>query len=109
MQQLSIASIILVLSSAYTIFLLHIATSAYVLQKALAFPVIILFLSFYFSSSSSWKKILTTNGKWLLLFVCTTVIQLLILSTGGLKSPFLILIHLLMVGLSFLFSFFIGL
>jgi PAS domain-containing protein len=109
MQQLLTAGIILAVSFGYVTLLSGIAITAYSLQKAVVFPVILLTLVFYFSSRGSWRKMLLTQSRWLMLFLCTILIHLTILSTGGLKSPFLILIHLFTVGLGFMFSFSVAL
>src|SRR5438552_1714713 len=105
MRQLLIAAIIFTVCSTYVYLLSNLANSPLVLQKAVVFPVVIFFFLLYFSPTSSWKKILASNSKWILLFLCTMLVLLIILSTGGFKSPFLILIHLSMVGISFLFTF----
>lgn len=108
MRQLLIALIVLLSSSIYVLGLSSISASPYVLQKSLVLPIIIFFLFLYFSSYSSWKQMLIGKQKWLSLFLCAIFVQILILSTGGITSPFLILIHLAMIGLSFIFSFWVA-
>jgi PAS domain-containing protein len=75
------------------------------MQKALVVPAIILIIIFYRSSISSWRNLLKGREKWLLLLSGTVLVELLVISTGGFESPFLILIHLLMIGISFIFGF----
>lgn len=52
---------------------------------------------------------MTKRDKWLLLFLATIFTQILVISTGGLDSPFLILFHMAMIGISFIFSFSVSL
>src|SRR5579862_9085518 len=93
-----------ILSSIYLIFVAYIADSAYSLQKALVLPIIFLAFTLY-----RLPKILKNEAlnfeKYVFLFWINTVIQLLIISTGGLQSPFIILILLSMIGMSLFFSF----
>ncbi len=97
-------SIIFILSSAYVIFVDYTAISIQSFQKALVLPTIFLILISY-----RLPKIVKTEGlsfeKWLFVFWGNVVIQMLVISTGGLQSPFLILLHFSMIGLSLLFNF----
>lgn len=43
--------------------------------------------------------------KWILVFFALLIVQLTILSTGGIYSPFLILLHLLILGIGIFFDF----
>src|SRR6266705_1672248 len=83
-----------ILSSLYVLILNYFAGSSRVIQKAIVLPIAILLILCYRSARSSWQELLNRNSKWLLLFLCTVFIQLLVLSTGGLISPFLIFIYL---------------
>ena len=103
------ALITFILSSSYVLFIDHLLLSPRVLQKVLVVPVIIFIFVLYYSARNSWKLFTNPNDKWLFLFGGTAFIQILVLATGGLQSPFLILVHLLMIGISFLFSFAISL
>lgn len=96
---------ILCFSSLYVIILDSIAFSSRSLQQAIVLLVITIFSILYKYSRHSWKEFTNTEGKFFFISSGTAFVQLLVLSTGGLQSPFLILIHLFMLGLSFLFSF----
>lgn len=104
MRQLLISTFIIVLASIYVLFLNQLAESSRVTQKAIVIPLFLLLILYYFIKPS-WKKLTQNRSKWFLLFVITLLIQLLVLATGSLTSPFLILIHFCMIGLSFIFSF----
>ncbi|HSW89150.1 MAG TPA: PAS domain-containing protein [Candidatus Saccharimonadales bacterium] len=103
--QLVISIITFLLSSIYVLFLDHIAASARSLEKALILPIVILLFAIYRISRISWKEFENNNEKWIFLFWGAALIQMLVLATGGLHSPFLILIHLFMIGLCFVFTF----
>ncbi len=53
---------------------------------------------------SSIKKRIGNWGRWTFLFIINLLIQLLILYTGALESPFFIFFHLAFLGISFIFS-----
>jgi hypothetical protein len=108
MKQLFTAGIILTLASGYVLLLNYTADSTQVVQKTIAVPLFILMLLYYFINPS-WKKLLLYRSKWLLLFILTLLVQLVVLATGNFSSYFLILIHLCMIGFSFIFSFSISL
>lgn len=95
----------LFLSSGYVLFLDHLALSSRALQRSLVLPVVIVLIIIYRSSVRSWGEFLNHWGKLFFLFWGAVLVQMLVLSTGGLRSPFLILIHLFMILLSFIFSF----
>src|SRR5258708_3089248 len=97
------------ISSLYVFFLDYLSPSTRSLERAIIPPLIIFLIIMYCFFRFSWNKLLKYNEKWLFLFWGTSIIQLLVLATGGLHSPFLILIHLFMIGLCFLFTFSAGL
>jgi len=106
--QLLISGILFFFSSGFVIIVDYFATSSRSFQKALVLPILFLIFALY-----RLPKILK-NGflnyeKLLFLFWGNVFIQMLILSTGGLQSPFFILFHLSLIGLSLLFSFSTGL
>ena len=65
---------------------------------ALLLVVILIAINMFYYAS------VHTEGKWFLLFLTTLVVQLLVVSTGGLQSPFLILFHLQALGISLLLN-----
>lgn len=71
--------------------------------------IIILSLFIIIAVNGLWlkqfKKIFAKWGKWTLLFISNLVIQLTVLYTGGLYSPFIIFFHFFTLGISFIFSF----
>ena len=103
--QYLIAFITIAASSIYVLFLDHLLLSPRSLQKILVIPIIIIGLAVYYAVKRSTKLLQTKYDKWLFLFGCTAFIQLLILASGGFQSPFLILIHLFMISISFFLSF----
>ncbi len=107
--QMLFAAFTFVLSSLYVLLLDHITLSSRILQKVLVIPIIILLFVLYHTIKKSGKFFSSPKDKWTFLFGGTVFIQMLVLATGGLTSPFLILIHLFMIGISFLFSFSIAL
>lgn len=92
-------------SSIYVLLLDHIASSSHSLQKALVVVIVVLLMILYRYTKHTWKELTTWYGKAFLIFWGTVLVELLILSTGGFQSPFLVLIHLLMICISFVFSF----
>jgi PAS domain-containing protein len=92
-------------SSGYSLLLDHLAYSSRGIQKALVLPVIILMIVIYYSPVSTWNAYMKHHGRWFFLFGGTVLVQTLIVATGAFQSPFLVLIHLFMIALSFLFSF----
>ena len=103
--QLLIASLTMFLASGYVLFLAHLTLSSRVLQKVMVIPTLILLIVLYYAAKNSWKIFSDHYNLPIALFAVTVFLQLLIISTGGISSPFLILIHLFMVTISFLFSF----
>lgn len=98
-----------VLSTLYVLFLNHISSSPRSLQKALVIILVTLLFIIYRFSRNSWSNLTVGINKLFFIFWLTIFLQLLIVSTGGLQSPFLILIHFFIIGLSFIFSFFLAL
>jgi PAS domain-containing protein len=96
-------------SSGYVLFLDYLLQSHRELQKVLIAPLLIFLILFLRFFNNPWKLVTYKPNKLLLLFCVTIFIELLILSTGGLQSPFLILLHLTMITISFFFTFTISL
>lgn len=103
--QIVIALIAFLISSVYVIILDRLAFTSYALLKVLVLPIIIFLIALYRAPSESWREFTHSSDKWIFLLGGTVFIQILILSTGGLYSPFLVLIHIFMLGVSFIFSF----
>lgn len=103
--QIILSFITFTLASIYVLFLDHISASTRSLEKALILPIVILLIAIFRISRISWKDFITNNEKWIFLFWGAALVQMLVLATGGLNSPFLILIHLFMIGLCFIFTF----
>src|SRR5256885_1083299 len=100
MSELMIALITFIISSSYVIIVDYLSISPQIIQKSITLPILLflILIFFYRKTITSWREILNHGNKYLLLFFCTTFLQLLVLSTGGIYSPFLILIYILMVG-----------
>lgn len=95
-------------SSAYVLLLNHLAFSSRSLQHAFVIILLTVFVISFRYYRQEGKALNSKEAKFFFIFGGTVLTQLLILSTGGLSSPFFILIHLFMIGLSFLFSFSLG-
>lgn len=94
--------IIFLLSSLTVITLLYFKTGIIFLQQIILLLIVILILSFRFQKYFEGKRVIRD---WLLIFIITLFVQLLIASTGAVFSPFFILIHLYVIGLSLFFNF----
>lgn len=103
--QILYAALTFSLSSLYVLFLDSVTLSSPVLQKVIVVPIVLFLLLLYYSSKSSGRLVFNPRDKWAILFGVTVFIHMLVLATGGLHSPFLIVIHLCMIGIGFLFSF----
>jgi len=95
-------------STIYVLLLDQLSASRRTLEIVSVLLIVVLLFPLYLSKLTR-KTLFNNRGSWLFLFWGTVTVQVLVLATGGLHSPFLILIHLLMIGLSFVFSFPIGL
>lgn len=109
MREIMTALIIFILTSTYVILLNYFAGSTFTLQKTILLPILIVLLLIYRTSLSSWRELIASKGKWIMLIIFTIFIQLIVLSSGGLKSPFFIFIHLFMIITSLIFSFSVSL
>lgn len=71
--------------------------------------ILILGLLLVISINGFWismiKKVVGRWGRWTLLLLVNLLIQLIVLYTGSLESPFLMFYHVTFLGISFLFSF----
>jgi len=107
--QFSVIILAFIISSAYVLLLNHLAFSSRSLQHAFVIILITVFVISFRYYRQEGKALNSKEAKFFFIFGGTVLTQLLVLSTGGLSSPFFILIHLFMIGLSFLFSFPLGL
>lgn len=105
MRETLIACITFTLTSIYIILLIYLADSSYTLQRSIMLPILIALLLIYRTSLSSRRELINNIGKWIMLGTSTVLIQLIVLSSGGIKSPFIIFIHLFMIGISLVFNF----
>src|SRR6266446_3784869 len=102
--QFVLTSVIFFFSSVFVILVDLLAISPRSFQKALVLPIIFLIIALYRLPRIIKNESLSYE-KWLFIFWGNIFVQMLILSTGVLQSPFLILLHLSLIGLSLLFSF----
>lgn len=109
MREILIACITFTLTSTYVILLNYSIKSPFILQKTIALPILILLLIIYRTSLPSWRQLINKVNNWIMLATVTIFIQLILLSTGGIKSPFLIFIHLFTIGISLIFNFSVSL
>lgn len=101
-----INAFIVALFSFLVVFLLDYYNIIYhIAPKAISLLIIIILLllnGVYFSLIHiEWLS----RGKWLLLMLSSLLVQMLVISTGGLFGPFVVLIPLFILGVGFLFSF----
>lgn len=106
--QFIITGIIFLLSSAYVLLIDYLAVSSRSLQQALVISVFFLILALY-RLPQIIKKKASSYEKWFFLFWGSILLQMLILSTGSIQSPLIILLYLALIGLSLVFSFSVGL
>ena len=95
-----IAIIIVGLSSALVFAFETYSVSLHDLHQVLAvlIIVILIFVNLFY------RHITQTYGKWLLLFLTTLSVQLLIIASGRFYSPFFILIYVLAFGITLFFN-----
>lgn len=72
------------------------------LQQIILLLIAVLIVVLRLLKNSAGKKFITD---WLLIFIITFFLQLLIAATGAIFSPFFILVHLYVIGLSLFFNF----
>ena len=92
------------LASLLTLILTYFKVSTNTLQQIIAFLLAVLLI---FSSRvvfSRSPKIQGLKAHYILLFLTASFVQLLVISTGGFYSPFLIVLHLYTLGSSFLLN-----
>lgn len=92
----------LLLTSLLTVSVIYFKIPSIVLQQSIAVFVVVLLIAnrFVFSRSKSIPFVITTA----LIALVSIFLQLLVISSGGFYSPFLILFHLFAIALSFLFA-----
>lgn len=89
-------------SSLLILGLSYFKVSNTILQEITSFLLAALLILFSRGKFSSTKITPGTSSRLLLLFLSSFFVQLLVISTGGFFSPFLILLHLFTLGSSFL-------
>src|SRR3989344_2698991 len=99
----SFESIIFLLSSAFSLALIYYKASTTNLQQIIIILLVILILSYRFIFSKS-KPALASWFRPILLLLTAAMVQLIVISTGGFFSPFLIMLHLFTLGTSFLLN-----
>ncbi len=95
-------TLIFILSSILLVVLLYFKVKIIILQQILLALIVTLLIIL---NSQKYFKNKAYIKNWLLIFIITFFIQLLIASTGAIFSPFFILIHLYIVGLALYFNF----
>lgn len=97
-------SLIFLLSSLISLTLIYYKIPTRVLQQIIITLLIAILLFFNRFISSKIRTLLVGWGRLVLLFLIATIVQLVVISTGGFLSPFLILLHLFIIGTSFLLN-----
>lgn len=99
----SVEVIIFFLSSALTLLLTYLKVPTIILQQITSVTLILLLiLSRVMLTSSRYSSV--KSVRYFFIFTSAFMVQILVLSTGGLYSPFLILLHLFILGTSFLLN-----
>lgn len=97
-------SLVFLLASLLTLILTYLKVSTNTLQQIIAFLLAVLLI---FSSKVIFSRSRQAKGPkihYILLFLTASFVQLLVISTGGFYSPFLIVLHLYTLGSSFLLN-----
>lgn len=94
----------LFVSSFFSVVITYYKVPPNILQEIVASLIVIL-LVFFKKLVFPGAPPLASKGRAFLIFFIALFLQLLILSTGGFLSPFIILFHLFAIGLIFLLSF----
>jgi hypothetical protein len=90
------------LASLVTILLIYFKVEISWLQRIVAVLLLILLIFLnYFLNPNKQQKLSSIVTK-IFLFLGTLFVELIVISTGGLKSPFLVMIHIFTLGVSFL-------
>src|SRR3990170_5980708 len=97
-------SIIFFLSSLVSLSLLYYKVSTKNLQQIIVVLLLMIILLLNRVIFSKTKPVLAKWSRPLILLLIATIIQLIVISTGGFLSPFLILLHLFVLGSSFLLN-----
>lgn len=98
-----IEPILFFLSSALTLYLLYLKVSSTIFEQLIAASLVLILILTRLGLSkmtSFGKKMVRLSS----VFLSALLIQLLVLSSGGFYSPFLILLHLFTLGTSFLLN-----
>lgn len=96
--------VVFFISSLVTLIILYYQVPVKTLQQIILVIVIVLAIFLNRFLLSPKDSLLGRVTRALFLFLTALMIQLLVLSSGGFKSPFLILIHIYTLGTSFLVS-----
>lgn len=96
----------LLLSSAVTVALTFLKTPLVLLQQIISVLIIVMLLLLRNLSTKKESIGSTIAGlKWFIFFATSLLVQLIVASSGGIFSPFLILFHLFALGISFIINF----
>ncbi len=90
------------LSSVFTLVLVYYKIPIVTLQQIILGVLIILLLSYRFLLSQQPNQAIKMLARFTLLLLSSSFVQILVISSGGLYSPLLILLHFYTLGASFL-------
>ncbi len=99
-----IDSLIFFLASATTLSFLYFKFTITDLQKGVSILLLLLLLLYNYARGRVNRPLASKLFNIFFLYASSTFVQLLVLSAGGFYSPFLILLHLYTLGVSFLVS-----
>src|SRR3989344_1361875 len=100
----SLESVIFIISSAITLTLVYLNVSTRTLQQIITLLLVVILILLNRFIFSRVKQTLNHWSRLILLLLSALIVQLVVLSTGGFFSPFLILLHLFTLGTSFLLN-----
>ncbi len=105
MQSVLIPLLVFLIATLISSVFIRLAIPQLVTHQIIALLVLCFVCLSLVSQVRLFRDFFITKGKWLVLLLLTVIVQLLLISTGGLLSTFFILFNLFILGISFFFSF----
>jgi PAS domain-containing protein len=105
MAEIAIAGLIFLASSLLLATADFLRVSPTVFQAAIVGLAALLLIILNRLRHPAFAQWMGKNGRWAMLFIASTLVQLIVIGIGGARSPFIILLHLFVLGISLIFSF----
>lgn len=96
--------LVLLFISVVVFLLSYFQASVTLWQQVIVLLIAVSLFTFHKISNIRVKRFATTPLQWAFIYLCLMIVQLIIYSSGGLYSPFFILLHISTLALSFLVS-----